>query len=137
MNAIIATTTTDGSFRYELSLIGLRALAMIPTGFILLIGIIFAIQRYGQHPVSSKALLAAMGLFGFHQFGLPVALEYIEHYFWLPSFFDGSLGDFLFELPGAIVLAIFWSLILFAVFDRPPPPKFLVEDDLGRDILDK
>jgi hypothetical protein len=121
---------------FQLQLV--RMMAMTPMMLVMLAGVILAIRRLPQQPRSCWALIAALGLSAFNSLGMPV----------LTQFLMVSLGTFrstqelwlrtlIFTLPTALVGAVSWGLILFAVFDGRVSLKFLPEHDPDRDLLDK
>ncbi len=116
----------------------MRMLAMAPTLIVMLVGVILAIRRLPAYPRSCWAILAALAFSGFNMLGVPVLMTtFLQMTGGFNSTSDLQLRTFILTLPHSLIAAVSWGLILFAVFDRPSPPKFLVEDDLDRDTLDK
>ena len=107
-----------------------RMMALAPVWLVLFVGVILAIQRIPQAPRSSWTIIAAIGLNIINIAGLSVVMNLAMTPF---RSFNSShelwLRMLIYTLPQAVVSAISWGLILFAVFDRPVPPRFLEEDE--------
>jgi hypothetical protein len=125
----------SGGIDYQLQLV--RMIAMTPMLIVMFVGALLALRRLPMQPRSAWALLAALALNVFDRLGMPVLiLQLLEFFGNFRSTPELWLRTLLFTLPQALVAAATWGLVLFAVFDRPAPPKFLREDDLDRDLLD-
>ena len=118
----------------QMQIYAIRTLAMTPMLVVMLIGVIIAIRKLPLHPRSCWAILAAMALSGFSNVGLPVLMGFLLQITGgFSSTKDLLVRNFFWTLPQAILATTSWGLILFAVFDRPDPPKFLHEDDFQSD----
>jgi hypothetical protein len=107
----------------------IRIAAMTPMLLVMFAGLILAIRKLPQQSRSCWALIVATVLAAFHLLGLPVLMNAVLFYAGV-NFANTRelwLRTVLFTLPQALVGALYWGLILFAIFDRPAPPKFLEE----------
>ena len=94
-------------------------------------------MRLPRHPRASWALIAATVLAVFNDVGMPIFMNLMMSSF--STFRSTSelwLRTIIFTVPQAILGAVTWGLVLFAIFDRPQQPKFLRNEDPDRDILD-
>ena len=118
-----------------------RIIGTIPTYAMILVGIVFALRSFPKHPRSSGILLAALVLDGGANLLLPFVMQTAATTIQQLGLFNAAnqqgLWALVWTLPFSLVSALIWGLILFAVFDRPDPPKFLQEDDQDRDLLDE
>lgn len=111
-----------------------RLIGLTPNFAVLLVGVILALKRFPKYPRPCWFLLAALLLDGFASLALPTVVVQINDFFFV--FTNNSVGQesmlrfLILTLPYSLVSAVIWGLVLFAVFDRPDPPKFLVEDGL-------
>lgn len=117
-----------------------RLMALAPQLLVMVVGVVVALKRLPRHPRPCWLILAALALDGIANLGLPIVMQSIMQ---LLSFNNLNppqnrvVWSFFWTLPYSLVNALTWGLILFAVFDRPNPPKFLKEHDPDRDILDR
>lgn len=109
-----------------------------PTLAVLVVGVILALRNLQRHPRPCWFLLAALALTGFNSLGMPIIMQTVMQ---MMGGMSGSgnhgLIMLFYSLPYSCLSAVSWGLVLFAIFDRPDRPKFLKEDDLERDILDR
>lgn len=117
-----------------------RLFALTPQFLVMLAGLVIAIRRLPKHPRPCWLILAAIALDGMTNLGLPILMQSVMQLFTMNNI-DPTTNQmawvFFWTLPYSVVNAVSWCLILFAVFDRPDPPKFLQEDDRDRDVLDR
>lgn len=117
-----------------------RLMALAPQLLVMVVGVVVALKRLPKHPRPCWLILAALALDGIANLGLPIVMQSVMQ---LLSFNNLNspqnrvVWSFFWTLPYSLVNAMTWGLILFAVFDRADPPKFLKENDPDRDILDR
>ena len=113
----------------QLEFHAVRTIAMLPALLVMLVGVILALRKMPVHPRACWAILAALALNAFNVLGLPFLMAIVMQ---MTGGFattnDLLLRNLLWTLPYGVLGAVSWGLILFAVFDRPDPPKFLKED---------
>lgn len=118
-----------------------RLMALTPQFLVMVIGVIVALKRLPKHPRPCWLILAALALDGIANLGLPIVMQSVMQLLSLNNNLNSPqnriVWSFFWTLPYSLLNAVTWALVLFAVFDRPDPPKFLKEDDLDRDILDR
>jgi hypothetical protein len=123
------------------NMIVMRYMAMAPMLLVMGVGLVLALRNLPKFPRPCWVLLAALALDGFSQLAMPTIMQTIVSMYggWSnpPGSQSHHLLTFVYTLPGSLINAVVWGLVLFAIFDRPPPPKFLREDDPDRDILDR
>lgn len=111
-----------------------RLIGLTPNFAVLLVGVILALKRLPKFPRPCWFLLAALLLDGFANLALPAFMQQVMSFISMNGYnFRGEnqmLWMILWTVPYSLVSAVIWGLVLFAVFDRPDPPKFLVEDGL-------
>lgn len=118
--ALLATTTAEGVYYWTLKSILIRGLTMTSAFLVMLVGAYATLRSYLDHPRTSIYLVSAMGLYVVNLLGLPAAEETLWYYrsYYRPVFFvNPDLAECLIKLPGGILDAAIWILILAAVFD--------------------
>ena len=122
----------------QLEFHAVRTIAMLPALLVMLVGVILALRKISVHPRACWAILAALALNAFNILGLPFLMSIVMQ---ITGGFattnDLLLRNLLWTLPYGLAGAVSWGLILFAVFDRPDPPKFLHEDDFPSDAPER
>lgn len=114
-----------------------RIMALGPSLLVILVGVVLSLRNLPKYPRPCWVLLLALAIDGLSNLGLPIVMQTIMQVLSLNNPGQNHvLWTVLWTLPYSVVNAVIWCLVLFAVFDRPPQPKFLVEDDPDRDILD-
>lgn len=118
----------------------IELISQLPFLVVLGIGLVVACRRRDFRPRTRWSVLLAISIAAVSPFILPYLTMNLKGLF----FGDLSNDDWqiylyllLHTIPSATIAAISWGLILFAVFDRPERPKFLREDVLEQDILDR
>lgn len=113
-------------------------MALTPMLLVVLAGTTLAIRRLPKYPRPCWLILAALAIDAFSSLALPVAMQYVTSLLSMNTGVQNHvMMAFLWTLPYSLISALVWGMVLFAVFDRPDSPKFLKEDDLERDILDR
>lgn len=117
-----------------------RIIGTMPTCIMIVVGIILAVRNYRTHPRTCGVLLLALLLDGCATLLLPIGLQTVTTTLQQLGLFNSmnqpGLWALIWTLPYSLVSALIWGLILYAIFDRPAPPKFPEEEDRDRDLLD-
>lgn len=122
----------------QIQLQAVRAIAMAPAFAVMLVGLIFAIRKMHLYPRSCWAILGALAISTFNMLGMPFLMwALMKMTGGFASTTDLMLRNLLWTLPHGLLAAGSWGLVLFAVFDRPDPPKFLHDEEGDRDVLDR